>query len=63
MNTRFAEVREEMNTRFLENREEMNTHFRFVANKIEVMHEDNLNVRAGQRELLKRMGELESKPS
>jgi DNA anti-recombination protein RmuC len=53
MNTRFLENREEMNARFLENREEMNTHFRLVANKIEVMHEDNLNVRAGQRELLK----------
>jgi len=77
MNTRFAEVHAEMNTRFaevharfvevdnrfLEIRSDMNTHFGLVANKIEVMHEDNLNVRASQRELLKRMGEIESKAS
>ena len=66
MNTRFAEVHArfvEVDNRFLEIRSDMNTHFGLVANKIEVMHEDNLNVRASQRELLKRMGEIESKAS
>ena len=73
MNTRFAEVSArfaevdarfvEVNAHFAEIREDMNTHFGLVANKIEVMHEDNLNVRAGQRELMKRMAEIESKAS
>jgi len=70
MNTRFAGVHDEMNTRFaavdtrfLEIRENMNTHFRLVENKIEILHEDTLNVRADQRELSKRLGEIESKAS
>ena len=70
MNTRFVETREEMNTRFagvdtrfVEMREEMNTHFRLVANKIDVMYEDTMNVRAAQRELTKRIAEIESKAS
>ena len=70
MNTRFVGVHEEMNTRFaavdtrfVEMREEMNTHFRLVANKIDVMYEDTMNVRAAQRELTKRIAEIESKAS
>ena len=70
MNTRFAGVHDEMNTRFaqvdarfVEFRDEMNTHFRLVANKIDVLHEDTLNVRAGQRELTKRITDIESKAS
>ena len=63
MNTRFAGVHEEMNTRLVEMREEMNTHFRLVANKIDVMYEDTMNVRAAQRELTKRIAEIESKAS
>ena len=70
INTRFDGVHDEMNTRFaavdtrfLEIRENMNTHFRLVENKIEILHEDTLNVRADQRELSKRLGEIESKAS
>jgi hypothetical protein len=44
-------------------RDQMNAQFRLVANKIDVLNEDSLSLRASQRELLKRMGELEIRPS
>ena len=63
MTTQNASLREEMTTQNASLREEMNTGFRLVANKIDVLNEDSLSLRASQRELLKRMGELESRAS
>jgi hypothetical protein len=63
MITQIASLREEMITQNALLREEMNSQFRLVANKIDVLNEDSLGLRASQRDLLKRMGELESRAS
>ena len=44
-------------------RVEMNEHFSRVRDEIGVLNDDTLKTRAGQRELLRRVGELESKAS
>jgi len=61
--TQNASLREEMTTQNASLRDEMHSGFRLVANKIDVLNEDSLSLRASQRELLKRMGELESRAS
>jgi MoxR-like ATPase len=58
-----ASLRDELTSQIATLREEMNSGFRLVANKIDVLNEDSLSLRASQRELLKRMGELESRAS
>ena len=63
MTTQNASLREEMTTQNTSLRDEMSSGFRLVANKIDVLNEDSLSLRASQRELLKRMGELESRAS
>ena len=63
MTTQNASLREEMTSQNASLREEMSSGFRLVANKIDVLNEDSLSLRASQRELLKRMGELESRAS
>lgn len=44
-------------------RAEMNENFTRVQGEIAVLNDDTLKTRAGQRELLRRVGELESKAS
>lgn len=44
-------------------RAEMNENFTRVRDEIAVLNDDTLKTRAGQRELLRRVGELESKAS
>jgi ElaB/YqjD/DUF883 family membrane-anchored ribosome-binding protein len=44
-------------------RVEMNENFSRVRDEIAVLNDDTLKTRAGQRELLRRVGELESKAS
>ena len=44
-------------------RAEVNKRFDLLSNKIEVLNEDTLTVRAKQREILKRMNEPELKAS
>ena len=63
MTTQNTSLREEMTTQNASLRDEMTSGFRLVANKIDVLNEDSLSLRASQRELLKRMGELESRAS
>ena len=63
MTTQIASLRDGMTTQNASLREEMSSGFRLVANKIDVLNEDSLSLRASQRELLKRMGELESRAS
>jgi hypothetical protein len=70
MTTQNASLRGEMTTHNASLRDEiaslrdqMNAQFRLVANKIDVLNEDSLSLRASQRELLKRMGELETRAS
>ena len=63
MTTQNASLRDEMTTQNASLRDEMHSGFRLVANKIDVLNEDSLSLRASQRELLKRMGELESRAS
>ena len=58
-----ASLRAELTAQIASLRDEMNSGFRLVANKIEVLSEDSLSLRASQRELLKRMGELETRAS
>jgi hypothetical protein len=59
MTTQIASLRDEMNTQFLG----VNNQIRLLSNKIDVLNEDSLSLRASQRELLKRMGEIESRAS
>ena len=63
MTTQNASLRDEVTTQNASLRDEMHSGFRLVANKIDVLNEDSLSLRASQRELLKRMGELESRAS
>ena len=63
LESQIASLREEMTTQNASLREEMNTQFRHLANKIDVLNEDSLGLRASQRDLLKRMGEIESRAS
>ena len=61
--SQIASLRDDMTTQNASLRDEMHSGFRLVANKIDVLNEDSLSLRASQRELLKRMGELESRAS
>ena len=70
MTTQNASLREEMTTQNGSLREEMTAQFlgvnaqiRTLANKIDVLNEDGLTLRASQRDLLKRMAEIESNAS
>ena len=59
MTSQIASLRDEMNTQFVG----VNTQIRLLANKLDVLNEDSLTLRASQRELLKRMTEMESRTS
>jgi hypothetical protein len=57
MESQFAQ----MGSQILSLREEMETRFSNLTAKIEVLYEDTMNVRASQREILKRFSELEQR--
>jgi len=50
-----------MDGQILSFRQEVDTRFSNLTAKIEVLYEDTLNVRASQREILKRFSELEQR--
>ena len=56
-------VRREIHERVESLREEMRTHFRKLETKFQLLIEDSMDVRAHQRDLSKRMDELEVKAS
>ena len=63
LETQIAALREEFRNDIAALRHEMNQNFRRIENKIQVLNEDTLDMRASQREVLKQMRDLESKAS
>ncbi len=62
-NRGFEQLRGEMNRGFEQLRVEMNTALRKVGDKIDVLNENILDVRADQRDLKRRVDNLEKSPA
>jgi BMFP domain-containing protein YqiC len=60
---RFEQLFADLRTEIVSLRTEMNDNFSRVRDEIAVLNDDALKTRAGHRELLRRVGEVESKVS
>lgn len=63
MHEEIQAVRRELHDETQSLREEMRTHFRKLETKFQLLIEDTMDVRANQRDLSKRMDELDVKAS